>query len=205
MHSLRRFVAPLPRAVPRGGCALPRSPPLDGMLMTPSLTYQRPSLRGLGHSPLSMFDGHAPLTTGGKRVRSPRSADADLSCRFTRSSCECSRAVKMYHSLIDLKSEVGVSDCLFRRCSPRAWLRPSTSVNSMVWAAANLGCALTKVTKRCWKPQWERHRVVLQSSMCSGPGDNMVPISAPILAAVRSLSESRCRNAQSRVGPNCRF
>ena len=55
------------RAVPRGGCVLPQSPPLDGgMLMMPSLTYQRPSLRGLGRFASSMFDGYTPLTTGAR-------------------------------------------------------------------------------------------------------------------------------------------
>ena len=52
------------------------------------------------------------INHGSKRVRSPRSADANLSRRFIRPSCACSRAGRMYHNLIDLSSDCGVSDCV---------------------------------------------------------------------------------------------
>ena len=44
----------------------------------------------------------------------PRSTDANLSRRFTRLSCERSSAGTMYHSMMALRSELGVSECLFR-------------------------------------------------------------------------------------------
>ena len=59
------------------------------------------------------------INHGSKRVRSPRSADANLSRRFVRPSCKCSRARRMYHNLIDLRSDCGVSDCVDWRCSPK--------------------------------------------------------------------------------------
>ena len=60
------------------------------------------------------------INHGSKRVRSPRSADANLSRRFIRPSCECSRVRRMSHNLIDLRSNCGVSDCVDWRCSPKA-------------------------------------------------------------------------------------
>ena len=61
-----------------------------------------------------------PISYGSKRVISPRSTDANLSRRFTQPSCECSRAGRIYHNLMALRSEFGVSDCLFCQCSPKA-------------------------------------------------------------------------------------
>ena len=85
-------------------------------------------------------------------MRSPRSADANLSRRFIRPSCERSRPGRMYHNLIDLRSDCGVSDCVDWRCSPKVgWRRPSTWVITLAWAVASLGCILTTVTKRCWR------------------------------------------------------
>ena len=49
---------------------------------------------------------------GSKRVRSLRSADAYLSRRIIPPPCECSRAGRMYHNLIDFCSDCGVSDCV---------------------------------------------------------------------------------------------
>ena len=60
------------------------------------------------------------INHGSKRVRSRCSADANLSRRFIRPSCECSRAGRLHHNLIDLRSDCGVSDCRDWRCSPKA-------------------------------------------------------------------------------------
>ena len=60
------------------------------------------------------------INHGSKRVRSPRSADANLSRRSIRPSCECSKARRTYHNLIDLRSDCGASDCVDWRCSPKA-------------------------------------------------------------------------------------
>ena len=60
------------------------------------------------------------INHGSRRVRSPRSADKKFSRCFFRPCCECSRAGRMYHNLIDLRSDCGVSDCVDWRCFPKA-------------------------------------------------------------------------------------
>lgn len=59
---------------------------------------------------------------------SPRSAGANLSCRFTRPSCKCSRAGKIYHILMAFRSEFVVSGPLFCRCSPKALIEEAKRV-----------------------------------------------------------------------------
>ena len=51
---------------------------------------------------------------------SSRSTDASLSRRFTRPSFVCSRAGRIYHNIVALRSEFGVSDCMFCRYSLKA-------------------------------------------------------------------------------------
>ena len=56
----------------------------------------------------------------------------------------------MQHSLMALSNELGVLECLFGHCVPRAWLRlPHTWVRSLAWGVANPGCTLMTVMKRC--------------------------------------------------------
>ena len=58
---------------------------------------------------------------------SPISTNANLFRLLILPSGECSRAGMMYHSLIARRSEFGVADSRFGRCSPMAWLiMPST-------------------------------------------------------------------------------
>ena len=57
----------------------------------------------------------------------PRSTYENLSRRYTRLSCECSRGGTMYHNMMALRSELGISECLIDRCALRTWFsRPST-------------------------------------------------------------------------------
>ena len=68
-----------------------------------------------------------PISHGSKRVISPRSTDANLSRRFTRPSCECSKAGRMLPQFNGSRSEFGASTSLLSRCSPKVWFkRPST-------------------------------------------------------------------------------
>lgn len=68
-----------------------------------------------------------PVTHERKRAIPRRSTDANLSRRFTWPSCECSRAGRMYHIRLTLRGEFGVSDYLFRRCSPEARFRGAST------------------------------------------------------------------------------
>ena len=85
-------------------------------------------------------------------MRSPRSAEASLLRPLIRPFCEGNRAGRMYHSLIDLNSDCGVSDCADWQCSPKAGLkRPITWEISLAWAVTSPGCTLTTVMERCWR------------------------------------------------------
>ena len=56
----------------------------------------------------------------------------------------------MYHSLIAHRSEFGVADSRFGRCSPMAWLSmPSTWALIRACASANCSCTFFPVAKRC--------------------------------------------------------
>ena len=58
---------------------------------------------------------------------SPLSTNVNLCRLLIQQSGEWSRAGMTYHNLIVRRSEIGVVESLFGRCSPMAWFRiPST-------------------------------------------------------------------------------
>ena len=57
----------------------------------------------------------------------PLSTNVNICRLFIPPSGECNRAGMMYYSLIARRSDFGVGDSRFGRCSPLAWLSmPST-------------------------------------------------------------------------------
>ena len=182
------------RAVLRGGYVLPQSLPLDGGLLMKSSKNISASA-ALPAWPFCLVDIRRiySINNGRKSVRSPPFADANLSRRFARPSCEWSGAGRIYHSLVDLKSKFGVSDSVIWRCPPKASLRTSSTwAIKLACEAANLGCTLTTVTKLVGGPQGQHLRALLQLPTRFDPRDSRNNHSA----------HPRCRQVSLRVPPS---
>ena len=81
---------------------------------------------------------------------SPLSTNANLCRLLILPSGKCSRAGMMYHSSIVRRSEFGVADSRFGRCSPMAWLSmPRTWTLMRACAPVNCGCTFFPAAKRC--------------------------------------------------------
>ena len=77
---------------------------------------------GLEFPPLVNVTSH-----GSRSTMSPLSTNVHLCRLLMRPSGEWSRAGMRYHNLIARRSEFGVTESRFGRCSPMAWLKmPST-------------------------------------------------------------------------------
>ena len=71
---------------------------------------------------------------------SPLSTNANLCFLLILPSGECSRAGIMYHNLLARRSEFGVAESRFGRCSPMEWLSmPSTWTLIRACAPSNRG------------------------------------------------------------------